>query len=69
MLKSALAYSTTSAQVLDKKTGEPVPVVAGESRRGLGIGPYEQAILGNRKARDDLCGNQPVCRVDPIILH
>ena len=45
-------------KVLDKKTGEPVPVVAGESRRGLGIGPYEQAILGNRKARDDLCGNQ-----------
>ena len=44
-------------KVLDKK-GEPVPVVEGESRRGLGIGPYEQAILGNRKARADLCGNQ-----------
>ena len=41
-------------KVLDKK-GEPVPVVEGESRRGLGIGPYEQAILGNRKARNDLC--------------
>lgn len=38
-------------KVLDKK-GTPVPVDAGESLCGLGIGPYEQAILGNRKARN-----------------
>ena len=68
-IKAARFMRRHPDKVLDKKTGEPVPVVAGESRRGLGIGPYEQAILGNRKARDDLCGNQPVCRVDPIILH
>ena len=52
-IKAARFMRRHPDKVLDKKTGEPVPVVAGESRRGLGIGPYEQAILGNRKARDD----------------
>mmetsp|Transcript_9017 Transcript_9017/g.28191 ORF Transcript_9017/g.28191 Transcript_9017/m.28191 type:complete len:365 (+) Transcript_9017:332-1426(+) len=33
--------------------GTPKPVVPGESRRGMGISPWEQAILGNRHARNE----------------
>ena len=35
------------------KSGTPVPVDKGESRRGMGIEPWEQAILGSRKARNE----------------
>jgi len=39
-------------ELFDDK-GTPVPVDKGESRRGMGIEPWEQAILGSRKARNE----------------